>query len=75
MNNKIILLFSTFFNLFLCLGQEIQKDLIEKKILEIAVPEELQIYTSIEKPKRNFYSSESDKIRSYGDLLKMTVLY
>ena len=64
MNNKIILLFSTFFNLFLCLGQEIQKDLIEKKILEIAVPEELQIYTSIEKPKRNFYSSESDKIRN-----------
>ena len=64
MNNKIILLFFTFFNLFLCLGQEIQKDLIEKKILEIAVPEELQIYTSIEKPKRNFYSSESDKIRN-----------
>ncbi len=64
MNNKIILLFFTFFNLFLCLGQEIQKDSIEKKILEIAIPEELQIYTSIEKPKRNFYSSESDKIRN-----------
>ena len=64
MNNKIILLFSTFFNLFLCLGQEIQKDLIEKKILEIAIPEELQIYTSIEKPKRNFYSFELDMKRN-----------
>jgi hypothetical protein len=63
-NKKIILLFFTFFNLFLCLGQEIQMDSIEKKILKIAIPEELQIYTSIEKSKRNFYSSESDKIRN-----------